>query len=252
MNSPANMLVFITRTAQTKADMVRAVFDIVLPDAAWVGRVSRRFRAVEFRLLAGIRVEDGAIELGEFLIRRTDRRARDADRISADVEAIAAAIRNDPAVFDFELLHASTDRALAQYRTVDTHLYDLSAAARVAPSFPVSVRAGRVLHEVNLPRARLEDMTAALEMAEYDYEMRSISPTDDASSLLTPRQYEAVETALSHGYYDTPRRATLTEVAGTMDVDKSTLSDLLHRAEERLVKSLVPGPPGADGGDTEE
>lgn len=232
--------------------MARAVFDVVLPDTAWVGRVSRQYREVEFRLLAGVRVEDGAIELGEFLIRRTGRRGHDDDRRAADVDAIATAIRDDPAVFDFDLLHASSDRALAQYRTVDTHLYDLSAVARVAPSFPVSVRAGRVVHEVNLPRARLEEMTAALEMAEYDYEMRSITRTDDASSLLTPRQYEAVETALSHGYYDTPRRATLTEVAGAMDVDKSTLSDLLHRAEERLVKSLAPGPPGADGGDTEK
>jgi predicted DNA binding protein len=246
------MLVFISWTVQTRGDMARAVFDIVLPDAAWVGRVSRQFREVEFRLLAGIRVDDGAIELGEFLIRRTDRGGRDDDRRAADVDAIATAIRDDPAVFDFELLHASSDRALAQYRTVDTHLYDLSAAARVAPSFPVSVRAGRVVHEVNLPRARLDDMTVALETAGYDYGVRSISPTDDASSLLTPRQYEAVETALDHGYYDTPRRASLTDVSGAMGVDKSTLSDLLHRAEERLVKSLVPGPPGDDGGVVEQ
>lgn len=231
--------------------MARAVFDVVLPETAWVGRVSRRFRAVEFRLLAGIRVDDGAIELGEFLVRRADRR-RDDDGRAADVDAIASAIRDDTAVSDFELLHASADRALAQYRTVDTHLYDLSAAARVAPSFPVSVRAGRVVHEVNLPRARLEDVTAALELAGYEYDVRSITPTDDASSLLTPRQYEAVETALDHGYYDTPRRASLTDVAESMGIDKSTLSDLLHRAEERLVKSLVPGSSGGDGSDAEQ
>lgn len=231
--------------------MARAVFDVVLPETAWVGRVSRRFQAVEFRLLAGIRVDDGAIELGEFLVRRADRR-RDDDGRAADVDAIASAIRDDTAVSDFELLHASVDRALAQYRTVDTHLYDLSAAARVAPSFPVSVRAGRVVHEVNLPRDRLEDVTAALELTGYEYDVRSITPTDDASSLLTPRQYEAVETALDHGYYDTPRRASLTDVAESMGIDKSTLSDLLHRAEERLVKSLVPRSSGGDGSDAEQ
>ncbi|WP_231185036.1 helix-turn-helix domain-containing protein [Haladaptatus sp. DYF46] len=36
---------------------------------------------------------------------------------------------------------------------------------------------------------------------------------------------------MEKGYYDTPRRCSLTELAGELDVSKSTLSVVLHRAK---------------------
>lgn len=37
---------------------------------------------------------------------------------------------------------------------------------------------------------------------------------------------------IERGYYDTPRRCTLTELADELDLAKSTCSERLHRAEE--------------------
>jgi predicted DNA binding protein len=54
--------------------------------------------------------------------------------------------------------------------------------------------------------------------------------------LLTDRQRRLLETARDRGYYDTPRRITLTELANELDFAASTCSEVLHRAEERIVK----------------
>lgn len=217
--------------------MAHARFEIPLPESTWVGRLSRQFPAVEFRLLAGQPAGDGAIELGELRWRDHDD-GREDHGSTTPVDEVVSAIEADTAVMDFELLFATTDRALAQYRTTDTVLYDLSEAAGLVPVYPVTVRSGRVINEFQVPHGRLRDVTDAFDSVGLTYNLLSVSATGGAAALLTDRQHDAVETALRLGYYDTPRRATLTDVADAMEIDKSSLSGLLHRAEERIVKSV--------------
>jgi predicted DNA binding protein len=56
---------------------------------------------------------------------------------------------------------------------------------------------------------------------------------------LTDRQLEAVETATELGYYAAPRRASLSTVAEELGVADATASELLRRAESRLMPRLV-------------
>ena len=46
-------------------------------------------------------------------------------------------------------------------------------------------------------------------------------------------------TAIERGYYDTPRTCTLTELADAVGLAKSTTSEKLHRAEEKVVKEFL-------------
>lgn len=43
---------------------------------------------------------------------------------------------------------------------------------------------------------------------------------------------------LDKGYYDTPRQCSLTDLADTLDVSKSTASIVLHNAEETIIKEF--------------
>ncbi|WP_211609245.1 helix-turn-helix domain-containing protein [Halogranum amylolyticum] len=57
--------------------------------------------------------------------------------------------------------------------------------------------------------------------------------------LLTDRQQQVFLAAVEQGYYETPRRATLTDVAESMEISKATASNILHRAEGRIVDWFV-------------
>ncbi|WP_121303898.1 helix-turn-helix domain-containing protein [Haloarcula quadrata] len=74
---------------------------------------------------------------------------------------------------------------------------------------------------------------------------------DEAVTLaeLPPEQQAAVEAAVEHGYYRTPRDTSLTDLAETLDVSRSTLQYRLQRAEAWIVRSFVTrsmGPVQAD------
>lgn len=63
---------------------------------------------------------------------------------------------------------------------------------------------------------------------------------DALSSVSMPEAQEvALRTATEAGYYETPRRVTLDEIADDLDVPRSTLSYRLRRAEIRLVERYV-------------
>jgi predicted DNA binding protein len=61
--------------------------------------------------------------------------------------------------------------------------------------------------------------------------MRTCPPT------LTPRQYTLLHQALAAGYFDVPRRITLTRLAGKLGRSKSSVSRALALVERELVEA---------------
>lgn len=63
--------------------------------------------------------------------------------------------------------------------------------------------------------------------------------TTTESDELSPKQEEALQTAVEHGYYEAPREIDVSGLADHLDVPRSTLNHRLRRAEEHLVKERV-------------
>ncbi|PSP81471.1 bacterio-opsin activator [Halobacteriales archaeon QS_1_68_20] len=84
--------------------------------------------------------------------------------------------------------------------------------------------------------------------SDVDAEVRTLGEFDHrhgtAASALTARQYEAVQTAVELGYYDTPARADLEDVGGALDCAASTAWNLLSKAEEAVMRRVVSGASG--------
>ncbi|QLD90346.1 helix-turn-helix domain-containing protein [Natronomonas salina] len=55
---------------------------------------------------------------------------------------------------------------------------------------------------------------------------------------LSNRQRETLETAVSEGYYETPREATIEDIAAEMGCAHSTAAESLQRAESKIILSL--------------
>ncbi|MFC7115337.1 helix-turn-helix domain-containing protein [Natronoarchaeum sp. GCM10025703] len=65
------------------------------------------------------------------------------------------------------------------------------------------------------------------------------SPTDSEDDGLSPEQEAALQAAVEHGYYETPREVDVGELAERLDVPRSTLTYRLRRAETYLAKQHV-------------
>lgn len=96
--------------------------------------------------------------------------------------------------------------------------------------------------ELTGSQAAIGDTVADLEAAGADVRLRTLRAyegRDEPLDTLTDRQRDVLETAHDLGYFDVPRQASLDEVAATLGLDRSTVSEHLQRAERNLFESLL-------------
>ncbi len=83
-------------------------------------------------------------------------------------------------------------------------------------------------------REALNELLDHLKREQVDVKIMRLSSVSDVESL-TEHQKSLVETALEEGFFDYPRRITLRELAKKMGVSASSASEVLRRAERKIL-----------------
>lgn len=212
--------------------MPRAKLSIRMPEMAWIARLSRRHPEARFRVLAAISVDEG----GAGLLQIT---AEDPGRIAAEVGEFDT-------VTSVDRLETSDDVAIVEFRTGTPMLLLSAREAGLPLRPPVDIQAGVASVWVTGSAERLSAFAERLEQYGMALEVEKVTSDVDPSSLLTDRQREVVEAAIELGYYDTPRRCSMGELANALGVAQSTCSETLHRAEGAIVRAFVEELPAID------
>lgn len=105
----------------------------------------------------------------------------------------------------------------------------LTMSARADPR---AVR--RLPAEVNVLQIGTSPMTS------LGFEQGFLVPVGTLFRGLTPRQRQAIVTAVVRGYYRIPRPVTTSELARTLEVSRPAFESLLRKAENRIVAGLFP------------
>lgn len=201
--------------------MPQAELRVTLPEGTWVGDVSRAHGGAVFEVLATVPAKDRGVGLVEV-------RAPDPQAVLADVRAHDTIMAVDE--------QAVTDRRVLVRCETDRPLLLLSAGSAGVPiELPISISDGEATLSVTAPRDRLTDLADQLEAFGMSYDLAYIRATADPRGLLTDRQHAFVRRGAALGYYGVPRDCTLTELADDLDVAKSTASEVLARAESKIV-----------------
>jgi predicted DNA binding protein len=202
----------------------RARLTVTLPEGVWVGRLSRANPETTFRVLSAFTTGEGGVGVLEV--------ERDGDP-----RVVVEAIEGQADVTEVTVLHAETGRALVQFGTTQPQLLQAVQAAGAPVDLPVRIVDGAAELTVTATHDRLAALGERLDAFGLAYRLESLDGDLEREDPLTDGQRDLLATALAAGYYDTPREATLTEVAERVGRAKSTVSETLHRAESALVRS---------------
>lgn len=204
--------------------MPRALVQVDLPESAWLAAVSRAFPDGEFRIVTVLASEDTGIALIHI-------------KVDSPMPVLAA-IQESDNVENADLFWAEGTEALVQVEANAPPLLVPLWEAGVPVELPFEVQDGTATWAVTTSQHRLSAFRTALDETDIEYDVQRVSDVtaNDADSVLTDRQREVLNTAAEIGYYDTPRDATLTDVAATLGISKSNCSELLHRAEGHIVE----------------
>jgi len=107
----------------------------------------------------------------------------------------------------------------------------------VIPHTPFEVRDGWVDWTIACAQGKVRALVAGFNDEHIPY--RLVSTRGVSSRMLTPRQRLVFDAATQEGFYDVPRRISLTALAAKLDVAKSTLSAQLHRIESTVIHAFA-------------
>jgi hypothetical protein len=205
--------------------MPLAKLTLTIPEGVWIGDLSRSYPDARFRILAALPGEDGGVGLLKLS--------------TPDLVSVLREMDADPAVTDIDPVQRTDDSVLLQFETSDPLLLEPMQGSGVPIEMPFDIVDGQESWEVTAPRDRISTLGEQLDAFGIEFTVEHIHQHLTTEQLLTDRQRRLVETAIELGYYDTPRRCSLTDLADELDIAKSTCSETLHRAEEKIIKEFV-------------
>lgn len=207
--------------------MVRASLTLTVPEDTWIGTVSRQYPGARFQVRSAQSCDGLGVGFVELL----------ADDPDAVIDAIAGA--DD--VHTVEVFQSTDERALVQIEADAPILLRVLDCTGVPVEMPFEISDGEVDWEVTTTRTRLSTLADELDRSEVGYMVEHIRDETSFEDVLTDRQQEVLESAIDAGYYDSPRQCTQEALADQLGMAKSTCSEILHRAEERVVKQFTDG-----------
>lgn len=206
--------------------MPHAQLTLEIPDSVWLGEVTRSFPQLRFRILAA--TTDGS----RSVIR--------GDIIGPTVVEASEELEADEAV-TIDTIERSTHRRRIQVKSETPVFLTALDRSGVPLVTPCEIIDGRMRYEATVTQRQLSDLGDNFDAYGISYTVERIQRQRPCESLLTDRQRLLLHEAIERGYYDTPRRITLVELAEELGIAKSTCSETLHRSEERVLKRFVNG-----------
>lgn len=205
--------------------MPLAQLTVELPERTWIHEVSTAHPEATFRVLAVMPDDDAGVALLQLQ--------------SSEWEPVIRAMTDSSQVTEMRPIQQLSEQVIVQIETIAPLLLSSAQASGVPIEPPVVIRDGTASVEVRTAPDRLSELGDQLERFGLSYTVDAVHDDVVPDQLLSPRQRELLLAAVKHGYYDSPRRCTLTELAVTVDIAKSTCSETLHRAEGLIVRRFV-------------
>ncbi|WP_081704413.1 MULTISPECIES: helix-turn-helix domain-containing protein [unclassified Natrinema] len=144
-----------------------------------------------------------------------------------------------PGVRSFDVIFTDARTVLIQFVVPISDLYEALLESGNMPRYPLELQNGWFHAEIIAPQKQLSAYTTELTARDIPYKILSLTQSYDSKQLLTDRQWEFITEAVERGYYDLPRKCTLTELANHLRINRSAASRLRHRAESRIIKQFV-------------
>lgn len=206
--------------------MPRAILTLTIPEEVWIGELTRRHPDAKFQVLAALPSDDGT---GVGL----------ANISAPSLRSVLGGLSDYDAVTDVEVLEAVGDGCLVQLETTHPVLLKPARQSGIPLEMPFTVQAGEVVWEIKASRDRLSTLNDQLNALGIQFTVDSIYRELNSNQLLSEKQANVLNVAVREGYYDTPRTCTQEDIAEILGLAKSTCSETLHRAEERIVKQFI-------------
>ncbi len=205
----------------------RLLIQIRLPEHHWAGIVTRAHPHLVLRVVEHMPLPKGQ---GSAMV----------EIVGVDAQSIRETLNEMDGVSEYTILEefdTGIEALLHIGKGGGGFLRPLMESEAV-PKTPFEVRDGWVEWNLVIDQAHARVLVSKLKEDNITHRILGFGHTTNRR-LLTVRQREVFDQAVLEGYYDTPRRITLTDLAKKLGVSKSTLCEMIHLIEKHIIEEFA-------------
>ncbi|MCP4761976.1 MAG: hypothetical protein GY870_09345 [archaeon] len=201
---------------------------ITFPEKLWLGELSRKFPYFQFEIKSFIPISQDPF-IGNSLITIT----------GSNPTQLLEHLNDHPSLRSYFIMEESNTQITINTQTKDQYLLKIIVKNSIIVKFPIKITKGKAEFIVTSTREKIDQFIEQLANRNISVEIKSIGhySEDLLENELTSRQNFIYQKARELGYYDTPRKITLSELANQLDMAKSSLSGMLQRIHKKLLGS---------------
>jgi len=201
--------------------MIEATIEMKIPNN-WVSEVCSQY-PVPVKFLNHIRREKQSCCLVEL------------ESSEAMVKEMIEAIQAHP---DVSGVHIIPTKGGSMVGTIETRKCAACRPLADSDCFLISAHStteGKVeWHLVSRTEKDLLQLVERLKRNRCQVELKSKTKLNKRTKL-TSRQEQIIRTAIERGYYDTPKKISIEQLADSFDISRSTLGEILQKAEKKVM-----------------
>ncbi|MBC7108715.1 MAG: helix-turn-helix domain-containing protein [Methanomassiliicoccales archaeon] len=203
--------------------MMEAVISLKMPEK-WIKDALMQYPSV-IKIIGSKPVNGHAVrDLVEIEVEREE-----------DVPSVIESIRSSPNIFNVDITPIERGKVLAIFSTTECAVCRLLAHTDCFLTSSTSTKDGRLEWSLLLTEKEpLQKLMKNLEKAGAEPKLIKITEISDKDAL-TARQEQITRMAFEKGYFDFPRKISLKQLAKSLGVSTSTLSEILRKGQKRIL-----------------
>lgn len=203
---------------------------VPLPETAWIARFSQLHPEIRIEVLSRLDVGwNRSLSEVRFL-------APEGGPWTEELRAL-------PKVYDVEELEGGPTALHLRITHRTSEFIPIFRELRLMRRFPFTIQAGESVWVVVATEAKIRSLLRRLREKAPAATMEAVHhiETPPPAGPLTPRQADLLRRAIGAGYFEVPRRITLTALAKEIGMAPSSLSEALAIVEKKLLERWYPG-----------
>ncbi|TFG09738.1 MAG: hypothetical protein EU535_08805 [Promethearchaeota archaeon] len=201
-------------------DIVQIKLHIQVPDEKWLAKFNKKYPELIFQIMS------------KFLLdTRTGMTLFQVKGIT--VKQFLNEFRELSEEITFQILFEGEDFAILNVKTEDPWILSALIKTELLISYPVTIKNSAIMLDILSERHKIDEFLIELESKKISYSLKSIGYYNN-SALLTDKQNEILTLGLKYGYFDIPRKLSLSNFAEKVGVSPSALSEMLRRINKKL------------------
>ncbi|MHA1758022.1 MAG: helix-turn-helix domain-containing protein [Promethearchaeota archaeon] len=206
---------------KSKSDIVQVKFKIEIPKNKWLSRFTYSFPNLNFKILSKLLLDENT---GLTLLQIT----------GSNIRKFLSELKTVSDLVDYQILFQNENDILLSVKTKDPWILGALIKTQLLLIYPLIVKEGFLQINAIAERKKIDSFLSELENKNIDFQISSIGYYSD-NALLTKRQEEILDLILRKGYFDIPRRISLTKLAKELNISASALSETIRRISKTIL-----------------